>query len=78
MALPSFLGFLGFGLYDTAVGVVNIVRKIAVVDAFDTSPLIGSNNQPKLSCSESVEKKAAFFLARSFALLLIGFFVPSR
>ncbi len=35
-------------------------------------------NQPKLSCSESVEKKAAFFFACSFALLLIGFFVPSR
>lgn len=46
--------------------------------ALDTPPLIGSNNQPKLSCSESVEKKAAFFLARSFALLLIGFFAPSR
>lgn len=29
----NFFGFLGFGLYDTAAGIINIIREIAVVDA---------------------------------------------
>lgn len=29
----QFFGFLGFGFYDTAVGIINIVREISVIDA---------------------------------------------
>ena len=37
MALPSFLGFLGFGLYDTAVGIVDIVWEVTVIDALSNA-----------------------------------------
>ena len=42
MALPSFLGFLGFGFHDTAVGIVNIVREIPIVDTLG-NPLPGGS-----------------------------------
>lgn len=37
MALPSFLGFLGFGLYDTAVGIVDIVWEVTVINALSNA-----------------------------------------
>lgn len=42
MALPSFLGLLGFGLYDTAVGIVDIVWEVTVIDAL-SNPLPGGS-----------------------------------
>lgn len=77
MALPGFLGFLGFGFYDTAVGIINIVREIAVIDALGNA-LPGSRLvilvQP-VGCT--VEGKLCILCA-AFATIFTQQFVPQR
>lgn len=77
MALPSFLGFLGFGFHDTAVGIVNIVREIPIVDTLG-NPLPGGSLVILVQPVCSTEKGKPCIMCAALDTIFAQQFVPQR
>lgn len=77
LKLHSLLGFLGFGLYDSAVCVIDVVRKIPIVDTLGNT-LPGSSFVILVQAIGSTEKGKPCILCAALDAVLTQQFVPQR